>query len=761
MKKNNKALQMRINELENMIETANIAYANGEPIIDDAAYDALFKQLEQLKTQPNFFDILQTVGSPARDDFGKVAHLKPMLSLSNVFSYDDLNDFIDGVCRFLRLPVATPLPLICEPKIDGLSFSARFEDGVLVQAASRGDGAIGEDITANLRTIKDFPQKLFLHQSNCSTLAGELVKQGACVAVEPWGVNIADTLPSRLGDGFSILALPTLPQGESKIIALPQGKSNFPIPSIIEIRGEIYIDHAGFFALNESQKLAGDKIFANPRNAAAGSLRQLDANVTAIRPLKYFVYGIGALENYVLEDENTSPQNSSSQIFSSQTEFFTWAKNVGFVINPLNKTATTASQVQAIYDELQNIRPNLGYDIDGMVIKIDDFALQSRLGNVARSPRFATAYKFPAERAKTMIEAIEVQVGRTGALTPVAQLRPVNVGGVIVSRATLHNRDEIERKDIRIGDYVWVQRAGDVIPQVIEVDYSARDTTQLPYIFPTTCPACGSVAMRDVDESVTRCSGGLICPAQAIEHLRHAVSKSALNIDGLGTKQIEYLYSENIVKTLPDIFTLPERNAQLEPPLQQRDGYGDVSVRKLFANIKSAKKLSLPRLIYSLGVRHVGESNAILLAKHCGEAKNFMLLGEKLAANDATATQELLAIDGVGDALIKQLVAFFINEKQTAMLQQLLNILHVEEYIEVQSTSNIAGKTIVFTGTLEKISRAEAKAQAQALGAKVAGSVSAKTDYVIAGADAGTKLKQAIALGVQVLSEDEWREMVE
>ena len=545
-----------------------------------------------------------------------------------------------------------------------------------------------------------------MHQGKCSPLEGEQQNQGKA-AGDAWGAK--------------------------------------NIPKTIEIRGEIYINHTDFEELNAAQSKAGEKIFANPRNAAAGSLRQLDANITATRPLQYFIYGIGACEGTT---------------FATQSDFFTWARAAGFAINPLNKIAITTNEVQSIYDELQNIRPTLGYDIDGMVIKINDFALQERLGNVARSPRFATAYKFPAERAKTTIQAIEVQVGRTGALTPVAHLSPINVGGVMVARATLHNRDEIERKDIRAGDMVWVQRAGDVIPQVIEVDIEARDGSQSPYIFPENCPACGSIAIRESDEAVTRCSGGLICPAQAVEHLRHATSKSALNIDGLGAKQIEELYEKNMVQSLPDIFTLPERNKGFLIPLQNHKRYGEQSVANLFKAIEAAKYITLARLIYALGIRHVGESNAAMLAKHCGNVTNFMNLSERLANNDETAMSELLEIDGVGLALISQLRAFFANQKQAEMVQQLLQHLTAQDYVAAQNTSNISGKTVVFTGTLEKLSRAEAKAQAENLGAKVAGSVSSKTDYVIAGLDAGSKLKQAATLGVQVLSEDEWLQML-
>jgi DNA ligase (NAD+) len=683
MKKNPKELnqlQIRLKTLQNMVvEADNAYYQNDAPIMSDAEYDAMRRELVNLQQELNIEDA--KIGSPAKSGFNKVSHIKPMLSLDNIFDYEGLQDFIARIKRFLDFDDETKINFCCEPKIDGLSFSARFEGGKLVQAATRGDGSIGEDITANLITIKDFPTKL-----RDAKLYGDL-------------------------------------------------------PKLIEVRGEIYISHEDFESLNAAQIAQSKQVFANPRNAAAGSLRQLDARITASRPLKYFIYGVGEVEGFN---------------FQSQSEFLVWASAQGFEVNPLIASANDADSIQAIYENIQNARPNLGYDIDGMVIKVDDFALQSRLGNVARFPRYATAYKFPAERGKTILQNIEIQVGRTGALTPVAHLKPINIGGVLVARATLHNRDEIERKDIRIGDSVTLQRAGDVIPQIIEVDLKLRPENSTPFVFPDNCPACGSPAMRENDEAVTRCTGGLICPAQAVEHLRHAVSKSAFNIDGLGLKQIEYFFSENIVRTVADIFTLPARNENLQPRLQMREGYGAQSVLKLFQAIEQARGISLPRLIYALGIRHIGESNALLLAKHFGNIDNFVSGGRQLAENDVSIEQELLSIDGIGEALITQLKLFFANAAQQKILQDLLTELKIEDYIVSEGNSALSGKTIVFTGGLQGFSRSEAKARAISAGAKVASSVSAKTDLVVAGADAGSKLDNATKLGVKIISEAEF-----
>jgi DNA ligase (NAD+) len=683
MKKNLKiddALQKTITTLSEKLAMADLAYhQNDAPIMTDAEYDAIRREIVEMQKQIGIEDV--KVGAPAKSGFNKVAHLKPMLSLDNIFNIDGLQDFIARIKRFLDLREDVELDFCCEPKIDGLSFSARFEYGALKQSATRGDGEYGEDITANLLTIKDFPIKL-------------------------------------TGD----------------------------FPTLIEMRGEIYISHTDFAQLNEAQLQEGKQPFANPRNAAAGSLRQLDANITASRPLKYFIYGLGEVQNVN---------------FKGQHQFLQWAATQGFAINPLINMAKDAATIQLTYEQLQNTRPHLGYDIDGMVIKIDDFALQARLGNVARFPRFACAYKFPAERGKTILQHIEIQVGRTGALTPVAHLQPINIGGVLVSRATLHNRDEIERKDIRIGDFVIVQRAGDVIPQIIEVDFNARLEGSTPFIFPETCPACGSEAMREEGEAVTRCTGGLICPAQAVEHLRHAASKAAFNIDGLGIKQIEYFFAENIVRNIAEIFTLPKRNESLQPRLQMREGYGSQSVLNLFQSIEAARNITLPRLIYALGIRHIGESNAALLAKHFVSADNFMQHGLRLAEGDEIAAQELLAIDGIGEAVINQLKLFFANGAQQKILHELLHELQVEDYIVGGTDLALSGKTIVFTGGLNGFSRSEAKARAVAIGAKVASSVSSKTDYVVAGADSGSKLANAEKLGVKIISEAEFIALIQ
>ncbi len=681
-----------LSDLAERIREADLAYYQEDaPIMDDAAYDALRRDYDALlAAHPNLapaHDPSQHVGAPVKEGFGKVRHGIPMLSLSNAFNEEDIREFFTRVRRYLGLKPDAPLTMLCEPKIDGLSFSARFEHGRFVQAATRGDGMEGEDITANLATLDNFPNVL-----NCSTP-----------------------------------------------------------PASMEIRGEVFMRHNNFQRLNETQEAAGKPPFANPRNAAAGSLRQLDASVTAARPLRYYVYGWGAIE----------PTSVRNTLFPTQHSFLDWCTKAGFQTNDHSHLADTPEQACTHHAALEALRPTLGYDIDGMVIKINDVSLQQRLGNVQRSPRWATAYKFPAEKAQTRIEDIQVQVGRTGALTPVAHLRPVTVGGVVVSRATLHNRDEIERKDIRIGDTVWIQRAGDVIPQVIEVLTDKRDGSQTPYAFPDTCPICDSPALREDDEAITRCTGALICAAQQVEHLKHVVSKAAFNIDGLGAKQIEAFFGEGLIREPADIFTLPERNASLEHPIHTREGWGELSERNLFAAIENAHRIPLPRFIYALGIRHVGEGNALLLARHAGTIEQFMQVLDHLVENDETIYSELLAIDGIGETLVTALRQFFTGEAQREAVKRLLSHVTVEPVVMADTaTSPVAGKTVVFTGTLTRMTRAEAKAQAQALGAKVAGSVSAKTDLVIAGDAAGSKLEKATALGVEVVTEEEWLAMV-
>jgi DNA ligase (NAD+) len=681
-KKSFDANMQRLEELVAQLEEANIAYFQEDaPIMDDAAYDALRLEIEKLNSliqQPDFFiqEKIEQVGASPKKGFRKIVHLKPMISLNTIFSLQELEEFVQRVRRYLGLKEDVNIPLVCEPKIDGASFSATYKHGKLQHVATRGKDGIGEDITANMSTIADFPQVL-------------------------------------------------------------QGN----VPALIELRGEVYMTHADFLALNEAQEAMGKDLFANPRNAASGSLRQLDASITAARCLRYFIYAKGEVEGMA---------------FASQQAFLEWVQHTGCNTNPLSRLTHSVQEVQEWYEDMQQQRATLGYDIDGMVVKVNDMAWQERLGNVARSPRWAVAYKFPAQKARTVIEAIEVQVGRTGALTPVAHLRPVNVGGVMVARATLHNRDEIERKDIRVGDAVWVQRAGDVIPQVVEVLVEARDGTQLPYLFPESCPACGSMAVRENTEAVTRCTGGMICPAQAVEQLKHAVSKAAFNIDGLGEKQIEEFYEAGCVRSLADIFTLPTRHASWTPPLKEWKKYGEQSVNNLCSAIESARHVTLPRFIYALGIRHVGESNAMLLAKHCITVEGFMEMGEALTADNADVAASLLSIDGIGEAVLGTLRQCFAHDAQRALLKEVLNYIDVAPYQYAASNSVITGKTVVFTGSLTQSSRAEAKAQALALGAKVAGSVSGNTDYVVAGEDAGSKLTKARALGVTVLTEEEW-----
>jgi DNA ligase (NAD+) len=651
-------------------EADNAYYRDDAPLMDDSEYDALRRELQELEAahpelvRPDSPSL--RVGAAAKEGFSKVPHGKPMLSLANAFDGEDIADFFARVRRYLGLTDDAPLPMLCEPKIDGLSFSARYEQGKLVRVATRGDGMVGEDITENMKTIASFPQ--------------------------------------------------TIPHSHT-----------------IEIRGEVYMRHDDFAALNERQVAAGKPPFANPRNAAAGSLRQLDASITASRPLHYFVYAVGENEGFSC---------------ASQSDLLAWFKGMGFHANQAT-LASTPEAVETEYQRLMAGRSILPFDIDGMVVKVNDWAYQERLGNVQRSPRWAIAYKFPAEQARTIIENIEVQVGRTGALTPVAHLRPINVGGVMVSRATLHNRDEIARKDIRIGDTVIIQRAGDVIPQVVEVVKEARNEGSVVYNFPTHCPACGSEAVRDGDEAVTRCTGGLICPAQQMEHLKHFVGRAAFDIDGLGQKQIEEFFTEGLIHQPADIFTLHQHR------FHHRKGWGELSEKNLFAAIEKAKQVTLTRFILALGIRYIGEGNALLLARHFGNVETFMKMEEGLS--EGNVKSELLAIDGIGETVIHSLTHFFSNHAQVEAVRALLTHITVADMPPpADIDSPLAGKTVVFTGTLTRMSRAEAKAQALAQGAKVAGSVSAKTDYVIAGAEAGSKLDKATALGVALLTEDEW-----
>lgn len=646
-------------------------YQQDAPTISDAEYDRLRTRLTELEAQfpelvmvdsPN-----QRVGAAPSERFKKVTHSQPMLSLGNAFSEEDVAEFFDRVRRFFKLDPTAPVDMVCEPKIDGLSFSARYENGELVVAATRGDGEVGEDITANIRTLNDFPTHI---------------------------------------------------------------KTDL---AVLEVRGEVYMKKADFAALNKAREAEGEPLFANPRNAAAGSLRQLDPSITASRNLSYFVYAFGEMSKRLAET-----QFGSVTVLSS----------MGFIVNPRMSKCSDVHTIMERYHELAAERASLPYDIDGIVYKVNTIEWQERMGQVARSPRWAIAHKFPAEQAITTVEAIDIQVGRTGSLTPVARLTPVNVGGVMVSNATLHNADEIARLGVRVGDVVVIQRAGDVIPQVVEV--KERQPGAEPYVFPDRCPVCGSHAVREDGEVAIRCTGGLTCAAQAVERLRHFVARDAMDIDGMGERQIAAFFEEGLIRSPQDIFTLEARDATSLAPLRKRKGWGEQSAGNLFAAIEKARSTTLPRFIYALGIRHIGEETAKLLAKHFGTFD---------AVQNATR-EELLSIDGIGETVADALAEFFAEPHNTDMLAQLLPQLTIAPYAHKVTESAVTGKTVVFTGTLEKLGRKEAKSQAEALGAKVASSVSKKTDYVIAGADAGSKLKDATALGVKVLSEQEWLDLI-
>jgi DNA ligase (NAD+) len=660
-------------------------YQDNSPTISDAAYDALRKRLEHLEGLfPQFITSdspTQKVGGVAQEKFAKVKHSKPMLSLGNAFEMEDVSDFLNKIKRFLGWEENKEIDIFCEPKIDGLSFSARYEKGSLKVAATRGDGEIGEDITQNISTIKSLPKKL----------AG-----------------------------------------------------NFP--EILEVRGEVYLSHDEFERINKEKIQNGEEPFANPRNAASGSLRQLDTSITASRNLKYFVYGWGEV---------------SEQLWGSQSGALEFFEKLGFVINEKIKLCKNIGEIESYYNSIYEVRPDLDYDIDGVVYKVDPIELQERLGFVARAPRWAIAHKFPAAQAKTRISGITIQVGRTGSLTPVAELEPINIGGVVVRRATLHNKDEIERKDIRVGDTVIVQRAGDVIPQIVSVEIEKRQANSEKFIFPETCPVCGSPAVNENDEAATRCTGGISCDAQAIEYLKHFSSRNAFDIEGLGDRQIELFWDKALIHEPADIFLLEERNKDLNPPIQSWEGYGEKSVTKLFDSINSRREIGLNRFIYSLGIRHIGAENAKLLAKNYVSFDNFYQRAKLFSDIDSAEYQELMTIDGIGAKVAGSIALFFKNPKHISIVDNLITQVKVKDFESVvNSDSVLANKTVVFTGSMVKLTRSEAKALAERNGAKVAGSVSAKTDYVVAGEDAGSKLKKASELGVRIISEDEFLELV-
>ncbi|MES2815978.1 MAG: NAD-dependent DNA ligase LigA [Pseudomonadota bacterium] len=678
------------------IAAANTAYHTLDaPEISDADYDALKRRNAEIEAR--FPDLKRAdspsdqVGAAVADGFGKVAHRVRMLSLENAFAADEVAEFDDRVRRFLGH--AGTVSYTAEPKIDGLSLSLRYEDGLLVQAATRGDGEVGENVTENARTIADIPQ----------TLTGA--------------------------------------------------------PQVLEVRGEVYMSHADFAALNQRQAASGEKTFANPRNAAAGSLRQLDARITAARPLRFFAYSWGQL---------------SVPLAATQFEAIRRLEALGFQTNPLTVLCSGPEEMLAHYRRIEAQRAVLGYDIDGVVYKVNDLALQGRLGFRSSTPRWAIAHKFPAELAWTELLGIDIQVGRTGALSPVARLRPVTVGGVVVSNATLHNEDYIagrdsrgqeirSGKDIRIGDWVQVYRAGDVIPKVADIDLTHRKDGTQPYVFPTECPQCGSPAHREEGDSVRRCTGGLICPAQAVERLKHFVSRGAFDIEGLGAKQIEMFFRDATlpVKTPADIFTLATRDsANPLQKLKNREGFGDVSAAKLFASIEARRSIPLDRLIFSLGIRHVGEVAAGLLARHYSSWAAFETAITR-ATPGTPEWAELTSINGVGEVMAQSLIEAFQNPAERHAIDALAAQLMVQP-VQARGAvdSPVAGLTVVFTGTLEKMTRAEAKARAEALGAKVAGSVSAKTDLLVAGPGAGSKAKEAERLGVRMIDEDGWLQLI-
>jgi len=681
-----------LGRLAALIAAADEAYyAEDRPAMSDAEYDALRRRNALIERQ---FPKLKRADSPSArvgaapsTKFEKAAHAKAMLSLDNAFGEEDVREFEARLRRFLKLAPEAPLVFTAEPKIDGLSLNLRYEKGALKIAATRGDGAVGENVTANALTLADIPRAL----------------KGA--------------------------------------------------PEILDVRGEIYMSHADFDALNKALEKEGEEPFANPRNAAAGSLRQIDAAVTASRPLRFFAYAWG---------------ETSAPLGDTQFDSVRRLAKLGFKTNPLLVRCADVEAMLAHYKTIEEKRASLGYDIDGVVYKVDRLDYQERLGFVARSPRWAIAHKFPAERATTTLLDIDIQVGRTGALTPVARLAPVTVGGVVVSNATLHNQDEIERKDIRIGDTVVVQRAGDVIPQIVEVIIEKRPKGAAPFAFPENCPVCGSPALREGDEAVRRCTGGFSCAAQAVERLRHFVSRDALDIEGLGEKQIEAFYAAGVVKEPADIFTLEKRQAAGKIDLftykEKKDGTrtptNRKSVENLFAAVNARRAPPLARFIIALGMRHIGETNARLFARHYHSFEAFRAAAIAAADEEGGAYQEMLSIEGVGALVAGGVISFFKDRRNRAAVDRLLEEVTPTDEAPAQTHSPIAGKTVVFTGTLESMTRDEAKAQALALGAKVAGSVSAKTDYVVAGPGAGSKLKDAERLGVRIFSEDEWRAFI-
>jgi DNA ligase (NAD+) len=664
-------------------------YQDDAPSVSDAEYDALRRRYNAIEARfpqlRTLESLTQRVGAAPSGRFAKVRHAVPMLSLDNAFAEDDVVDFVGRIRRFLRLPDDEEIAFSAEPKIDGLSMSLRYEDGQLVTGATRGDGSEGEDVTANVKTLEDVPKRL-------------------------------------------------------------KGRG---VPKVCEVRGEVYMTKAAFLELNRKQAEAGKPLYVNPRNTAAGSLRQLDPAITASRPLGFFAYAWGEM---------------SEMPADTQSGMIKWFASCGFKTNPLTKMCRSVEALLEFHRKIEAERASLDYDIDGVVYKVDRLDWQERLGFVSRSPRWAIAHKFPAEQATTVVKDIEIQVGRTGALTPVAKLEPVTVGGVVVQNATLHNEEEIKRLDVRIGDTVTIQRAGDVIPQVLGVVEDKRPRSAKAYQFPKKCPCpLHTDVVREIiaggaEGARARCTGEFACPFQAIEHLRHFVSRRAFDIDGLGEKQIELFYEKEWVREPADIFTLEERNKKIH--LEEVEGFGETSVRNLFAAIAARREISLERFIYALGVRHVGETTAVALARGYGSWEAFHEACLKLAKDDAETKEEMDALDQIGDTVIESLGEYFSEAHNVKRIDRLVKQVNIRDAEKPRADSAVAGKTVVFTGTLEQMTRDEAKASAERLGAKVSGSVSKKTDYVVAGPGAGSKLTDAKKFGVKVLTEDEWAKLI-
>ena len=676
-------IKRELQELADKLERYDRAYHQQDaPLVSDAEYDALRRRAEQLEAEYSHLipanSLSRRVGFKVADGFKKATHSVPMLSLGDIFSDEEVVDFMDKIRRFLGLPPDAPIEMVAEPKIDGLGFSAWYENGLFTRGATRGDGMVGEDITENLKTISELPKKL---------------KSGADLFDAP--------------------------------------------PKILDVRGEVYMSKKDFLTLNAHQTEVREKVFANPRNAAAGSLRQLDANITAKRHLQIFAYALGAYEGHP---------------FKTHWDFLQHLKGWGFPVNPHIRLCHTTKEMLAFFHEIGQMRAGLPYDIDGVVYKVNDLALQKRLGFIARSPRWAIAHKFPAEQATTRLNKIRIQVGRTGAMTPVADLEPINVGGVLVQHATLHNADELKRKDIREGDWVVIQRAGDVIPQVVRIVLDKRPEGSTPFEFPTTCPVCGAHAMREGTDAITICTGGLTCPAQAMERLKHFVSKDALDIEGLGDKNIEQFYQLGWIQNPVDIFTLREKH---EFDLLSLEGWGQKSALNLFEAIDKRKICPLNRFIYALGIPEIGEATAKDIATHF---KSWGAFQETALLPDAP--EALTKIDGIGEVMAKEIVDFFNEPHNQELLKNLLTLITVENAPDETGKTPWKGKTFVLTGTLS-VARDEVKARIQELGGKVSGSVSSKTAYVVAGSDPGSKYTNAQKLNILILNEEEFKKLLD